>query len=122
MAWVAVIVAWSAVAAWLQNPWITSVLSAALTLQTIRRLHDLGRTGWWAAAIFLGQVILSALPGTYRDSVWTYWVATLFPWTCLLVIAILPGQRLENRFGPPPGTKSMASPDQASRNPAHPSH
>ena len=102
------ILAWSYVAAWAQNSWVLWVLGAALWLQTIRRLHDLGRTGWWVAAIMAGEIALLALPGTYPDAAWAYWLTALFPAACFLLIAVLPGQRDPNRFGSPAGLRITA--------------
>lgn len=76
------------------------MLSVALWLQTIRRLHDFGRTGWWVAAIMLAEIALMALPGTYPDAAWADWLTAL-PAACFLLIAVLPGERTENRFGAP---------------------
>jgi uncharacterized membrane protein YhaH (DUF805 family) len=96
-----VILAWSYVAAWAQNSWVLWVLSVALWLQTIRRLHDVGRTGWWVAAVMVGEIALLALPGSYPDAAWAYWLTALFPAVCFLLISVLPGEPGDNRFGSP---------------------
>jgi len=117
-----VIFAWSYVAAWAQNSWVLSVLSVALVLQTIRRLHDGGRTGWWVAAMYLGEMFLAVLPATYPDMAASHWLPVLFPAVALFVIAVLPGSRGENRFGPPPARRWPLTPDRASRIPGRPLH
>ena len=105
--WLAVILAWSCMAAWAQNSWVLQVLTVAFVLQTIRRLHDIDRSGWWVAAIYLAEMSLSLLPTSYPDAVAAHWPPLVFPIVALSVIAALPGSRGENRFGasgrgPPP--------------------
>ncbi|ODT89427.1 DUF805 domain-containing protein [Phenylobacterium sp. SCN 70-31] len=80
---------------------MTSVLSLALIFQTIRRLHDLARTGRWIAPAMVVEMTL-ALPGT-RDAgaSWAYATAAVFPWACLTLAAVWPASGGANRFGPP---------------------
>lgn len=108
--WLAVIAPWSYVAAWAQNPWVQSVLAYALVFQTIRRLHDLGRSGWWVAAIYVTALVLAFLPSTYPDAAAAYWLPVLFPLAALLTIALVPGERVGNRFGPPPASRAAVAP------------
>lgn len=114
-----VVVAWGHVAAWAQNSWVLQVLTFALVLQTVRRLHDIDRTGWWIAGIYFVEMSLSLLPANYPDAAAFYWLPALFPLVALLVIASLPGSPGANRFGPP---RRTATADQPSRIPDHPSH
>ena len=58
-------------------------LIPSLSLGT-RRLHDIGRSGWW-------QLIM---------------IVPLVGPVALIVMAALPSQPQENRFGPPPGRRS----------------
>ena len=71
-------------AAELGNETFATWLSLALVLPTmavaVRRMHDIGRSGWWAL------VVMVPLFG------WILWLM----WTCT------PGWRRYNRFGPDP--------------------
>ncbi|MEW5686663.1 MAG: DUF805 domain-containing protein [Pseudomonadota bacterium] len=107
--WIGVITVWLSVAAWAGNPWTPKVLSIALFLQTIRRLHDLGRTGGWLGAFFGGQLALAALPASYPGSTWSHWAEPIFTLAYFMVIAALPGSDGENRFGPPPRARRRDS-------------
>jgi uncharacterized membrane protein YhaH (DUF805 family) len=111
MAWLAVIAVWTYLAAWAQNPWVSLVLINALWLQTVRRLHDFGRTGWWIGAILLGEIALTNLSATEKDSIWLSWVVGGFPIACLSLFVFAPGHNGWNRFGPPPGVRSMPAAD-----------
>jgi uncharacterized membrane protein YhaH (DUF805 family) len=77
-------------------------VSAAITA---KRLHDHGRSGWWALAIALmGGVIYRASQGLLPN---TAPYATVFgPWFLpylgfFILLGFLPGQKSSNRFGPP---------------------
>jgi uncharacterized membrane protein YhaH (DUF805 family) len=50
-------------------------------IMSIRRLHDLNVNGWWSLLLLIG------------------------PYAALILVAV-PGQRTENRFGPPPAENS----------------
>ena len=52
-------------------------------IMSIRRLHDLNANGWWSLLLLLS------------------------PYAALVLMA-LPGQRTENRFGPPPADNSRS--------------
>jgi uncharacterized membrane protein YhaH (DUF805 family) len=114
-----VILIWIYVAAWAENSWVQTVLVTAFWLQTIRRLHDLGRTGWWVAAIYLGAMSLALLPTTYPGVAMAYWAPILFPAVALFLIAAWPGEAGENRFG---ARGRTPPPDQPSRIPDRSSH
>lgn len=55
-------------------------LSIALLLASVRRLHDLGRTGWWS--------LLGFVP--------------FLNFALFLGLSVIPGKATPNRFGPPP--------------------
>jgi uncharacterized membrane protein YhaH (DUF805 family) len=67
-----------------------------------RRLHDLGRSGWWTGLILL--LFLFAWPEPAGVAGWTARgvLATLALW-----LALTPGQPRPNRFGPPLGSPSV---------------
>jgi uncharacterized membrane protein YhaH (DUF805 family) len=79
-----------------------SALAVALWLQTVRRLHDLGRTGWWVAGIVIGDIAISAAAVEIPAVIWASAMPELFVLAALLGIGFLPGDRGENRFGPSP--------------------
>jgi uncharacterized membrane protein YhaH (DUF805 family) len=69
---------------------LTAIFGLASILPSIgvmvRRLHDVGQSGWWALAV----IILSAVPRIgFIGSI------------AILVIALLKGQPGENKYGPP---------------------
>jgi uncharacterized membrane protein YhaH (DUF805 family) len=80
----------------------------AITFAQIRRLHDLGRTGWWIAAmvglqlLLAGAAIVLELPDESLEL--AIGLLTLLP---IVLLGALPGQPMENRFGPPPGRRSL---------------
>lgn len=55
----------------------------------VRRLHDMGQTGWWASLVVVGN-ILSAAP--------VLGMVGLVP----MIMCIIDGQPHENRYGPDP--------------------
>jgi uncharacterized membrane protein YhaH (DUF805 family) len=65
-------------------PMLTLVSSLALVLPslavTVRRLHDIGRTGWW----------------------WFFGFVPFIGWLVLFVYSVLPGTASANRYGPAP--------------------
>ncbi|MEP3421847.1 MAG: DUF805 domain-containing protein [Erythrobacter sp.] len=54
---------------------------------TVRRLHDLGQSGWW----YLGVIVASMIP-----------FVGLLTSLAFLVVLLLPGTKGDNRFGPDP--------------------
>ena len=75
----------------------------AILLIWIRRLHDLGRTGWWAPAInVVSNLTAFALQGLLPNGAGAVLGLLLY---CAVIIALgtLPGQPHANEFGPPPG-------------------
>ncbi|MFT4255267.1 MAG: DUF805 domain-containing protein [Caulobacter sp.] len=76
-----------------------------LLIAAVPRLHDLGRSGWWAggffiietALIFGGGFILP--PQAYQSALG---LVVLLLAGLLVWLGALPGKSAENRFGPPP--------------------
>jgi uncharacterized membrane protein YhaH (DUF805 family) len=62
-----------------------------------KRLHDRGRSGWWAALILLAV----ALVWPEVRPQWSVLAAPVMLWS-LVELAILPGEEGANRFGPSP--------------------
>ena len=80
--------------------WIVyPVLLASATCVISKRLHDRGRTGWWAALVVLALSLTWPAP---RGG----WAVAAFPvmvWA-LVELGVLPGEQGANRFGPSPLT------------------
>ncbi|MDZ4373148.1 MAG: DUF805 domain-containing protein [Phenylobacterium sp.] len=102
--WLTVILPWHYLAMWTQNSLVQLILPWALLFQTIRRLHDLGLSGWWIAGSVIAEVLLAIARQSFPDQVWPYLAVSLFPWACLLLAIVWPGSTGPNRFGPPPAT------------------
>jgi uncharacterized membrane protein YhaH (DUF805 family) len=70
----------------------------------IRRLHDLGRSGWWAVGLQAGTlglgVALVALGHSEQQAPILVGAATLL---IVVVLGLPRGTPHANRFGPPPG-------------------
>lgn len=74
---------------------------------TVRRLHDVGISGWWyPVAIVVAPVLATgtaiaitrhAFPGVMAG-----WGALMIGGIAMLVVTVRPGDRSENRYGPPP--------------------
>jgi uncharacterized membrane protein YhaH (DUF805 family) len=83
-------------------------LPAALVVMLIAaipRLHDLGRTGWWAGGVFVALMALffgggfALPPKAFQNALGA---AVLVLPVLLSALGGLPGQAGDNRFGPPP--------------------
>lgn len=76
-----------------------------------RRLHDLGRSGWWQApAMLLGSIALArammlgpAGAELHPNLSAAIGGAMLLTLTFFIVIGVVRGEPGPNRFGPPPG-------------------
>lgn len=62
-----------------------------------QRLHDRGRSGWWSGPILLAVAMAWPLPQAPLD-----WVALGLLVLVAVDLALLPGQKVFNRYGPPP--------------------
>lgn len=86
--------------------------AAKLGTELVRRRHDRSARGW---PVLLGLVALALAYISYVAFVLPaslFYIATAVGATALAWIAIAPGDRGDNRFGPPPA-KSIASPRAA---------
>jgi uncharacterized membrane protein YhaH (DUF805 family) len=88
-----------------------SVSEVVLIGVAVPRLHDVGRSGWWAVVAFGVEIAAMILVGVasvvskspmvlVRDELG---VVALLLFGALGVLGLWPGSRSENRFGPPPG-------------------
>jgi uncharacterized membrane protein YhaH (DUF805 family) len=78
-------------------------LAIVLLFAQIRRVHDFGRSAWWAVGAYLAPLVL-ALPvmmmtGQEDAALAVGYLATLVQ---IVVIGVIPGSPGDNRFGPPP--------------------
>ncbi len=82
--------------------WSLAILVPSLAV-SVRRLHDIDRSGWWLLApilpVMLGMIFLflsSFLLGGLLMAAWVIVVIVLLVWLCM------DGTRGPNRFGPDP--------------------
>ena len=62
-----------------------------------KRLHDRGRSGWWAALILVAVVAIWPRPDNFFD----FLFAVVLVWACV-ELGAMPGEAGTNRFGPNP--------------------
>lgn len=62
-----------------------------------KRLHDRGRTGWWAALILFAVVAVWPRPDSFFD----FLFALVLVWAAI-ELGAMPGEAGTNRFGPNP--------------------
>jgi len=73
----------------------TILFAAACILS--KRLHDRGRSGWWAAPILIGIIAILPTPTSFFD----FLFGVLVFWATI-ELAVMPGEEGGNRFGPNP--------------------
>jgi uncharacterized membrane protein YhaH (DUF805 family) len=85
-----------------------------ILLIAVPRLHDFGRSGWWALTPFafgffvgLGSV-LAGVEETPEAAMIKNAVISVVSLVITLVIGVIPGTRGDNMFGPQPGKRSSA--------------
>ncbi|WP_426012674.1 DUF805 domain-containing protein [Caulobacter sp. DWR2-3-1b2] len=62
-----------------------------------KRLHDRGRSGWWAALVLLSLVAVWPTPKHF----WDFLFAGVVLWT-IIELGVMPGEEGANRYGPNP--------------------
>jgi uncharacterized membrane protein YhaH (DUF805 family) len=83
-------------------PVLGIVLNLMLMFVQIRRIHDMGRSGWWAVAATVIPIVL-ILPVMMVSSLDLATITgVIFELMLILAIGVPPGDADENRFGPPP--------------------
>jgi len=82
-------------------PAVDLLLLLALILVQIRRIHDFGRTGWWAVAATAAPLVALPLIAVQSEYV-TGLVGAAITLIFIVGIGAAPGDRGDNRFGPPP--------------------
>ena len=78
---------------WLVYPPLLFFATCALS----RRLHDRGRSGWWAALILLSLVAVWPTPKHFLD----FLFAGVVVWS-IVELGVMPSEQGANRYGPNP--------------------
>ena len=76
----------------------------AITLLALR-LHDIGRSGWWAGLLVVAEVVVIGIGNAAGDAAGIEIAAgmfVMFAVVAMVVIAFIPGQSRRNRWGDPP--------------------
>ena len=82
----------------LLTAWLAHLVLLAAGVSVLsKRLHDLGRSGWWSAVVWLVFVIVCPQPEGVVDDVLATGLVVAG-----LYLALAPGQPAFNRFGAPP--------------------
>jgi uncharacterized membrane protein YhaH (DUF805 family) len=78
--------------------WIVyPALLASAACVVSKRLHDRGRSGWWAALVLLGVVLIWRAPSSAR----LLMALPILIWSAV-ELALMQGEQGANRFGPSP--------------------
>lgn len=80
---------------------LSILLLLPLLSTSARRLHDSDRSGWWMMLLYLPYVGWVAAQNR-PDAVLVVSGAILVGFVALVVLLLLPGSPMENRFGPNP--------------------
>jgi uncharacterized membrane protein YhaH (DUF805 family) len=72
-------------------------LLASTACVVSKRMHDRGRTGWWAALVLLGIILIWRTPSAARLIL----ALPIIVWS-VVELALLSGEQGANRFGPNP--------------------
>lgn len=76
----------------------------------VARLHDLGRSGWWALAPFVAAVIISNTVGAiFHQHILAGSLILLLTAAFLVVLGAAPGDPERNRFGAAPGKRVLGA-------------
>lgn len=84
---------------WIVYPFLFFVAANVLS----KRLHDRGRSGWWALVILVAFVMVWPVPREFSDAVG----ALVLLWA-FVDLVLMPGERGFNRHGPPAGRVMQA--------------
>ncbi len=79
------------------------ILGWALPLQMIRRLHDVGQSGWWVAGMYVAYIgLVGGVHGAGASRATSEWAGAAFIGGAMLIMGSWPGNGGDNRFGPKP--------------------
>jgi uncharacterized membrane protein YhaH (DUF805 family) len=69
----------------------------------VPRLHDIGRSGWWAGAAIIGEFVMVGFLTVSLDAMLVAsGLYVMLIGLLMIVLGCIPGQADTNRFGPPP--------------------
>ena len=87
---------------------ILNLVGALVVLYAqVRRLHDFGRTGWWAGGALLLQIPLALILYYSLGEETGLLIGNGLILIPIVWIGAIPGHPHENRFGPPPGQRRL---------------
>ncbi|HEY1974055.1 MAG TPA: DUF805 domain-containing protein [Pseudonocardia sp.] len=89
---------------------LTLIYNLATVIPTIavsvRRLHDIGRSGWWWLLTFVSALLLLvSMVALFVTGSWWPWIPALLALGANILVFVwwvLPGQRGHNKYGPDP--------------------
>jgi uncharacterized membrane protein YhaH (DUF805 family) len=94
-----------------------NLLSAAAGLiilfAWIRRLHDIGQSGWLAGALYAVIACLVLGSRGFLPAENAAWLATVLPLGVIVVLGCIPGQPEANAYGRPRGREAGTAPPMA---------
>jgi uncharacterized membrane protein YhaH (DUF805 family) len=130
--WLVIFVLWItlALAGFMIAAWGESILAAVFAIvmlpvviggmvagvfNGVKRLHDLGRSGWWLLLVLvlylpIALVAKGASKGGPDDQAVGAFLQLIASVIYLAVLGGIPGQRTPNRFGDPPGEQPAPRP------------
>jgi uncharacterized membrane protein YhaH (DUF805 family) len=80
-------------------------IAVVVILSAIPRLHDIGRSGWWAVGLFIAgahvESLFSTGPEIFPGSNLIAIILAVLLAVALVVLGALPGQPGANKFGAP---------------------
>lgn len=82
---------------WLTGWFVYPVLLFCGSCVLSKRLHDRGRSGWWALVILMAVIAVWPAPGGFFD----FLFALVVIWAAV-ELGALPGEQGANRYGPNP--------------------
>ena len=84
-------------------PPLSFPLAVVRLLVFIRRMHDLGWTGWTALVLNVGLTIASMVATNLAGAGAALGVVSLLLLAAIVALGCGPGQPRDNEYGPPPG-------------------
>lgn len=105
-AWIVPVIVGSAALELAGVPGSSLIMALPALFAMIRRLHDLGRSGWLAPLINVGTNVLSfafvMLLGRDNGAILSF----LLYVAVVITLGVLPGEPRDNAYGPPPGGRN----------------
>ncbi|MFL5296625.1 MAG: DUF805 domain-containing protein [Phenylobacterium sp.] len=84
-------------------PPVASLVGATvLALLQARRLHDFGRSGWWAVAAMAAPIPVALMTYAMASEEEAILAGTIVTFGLIVLIGAIPGDPGGNRFGPAP--------------------